>query len=128
MKNVKDFFKRHNIEICLEMMALAKMRTARMHFSDMITWLLESHIHFIITHPHQGWESSHYQVTNIYEEVNRLRYHTGYPSHDKLDCPIFRQDKWAYLTDLPEHMKLPTVKILMFPDMDMAACEAQMTE
>jgi hypothetical protein len=128
MKNVKEYFRRHNIDVCLEMKALAEMRTAQMHFSDMITWLLGSHIHLIITHPHQGWESSHYQVTNIYEELNRLRYHTGYPSHDKLDCPIFRQDKWTYLTDLPEHMKLPTVMIPMFLDMDMTACEELISE
>jgi hypothetical protein len=80
----------------------------------LIDWLLGSHVHFLLTHPHQGvGNHSDLIVVGIYEEVERLRYDCGQPSLEKLDCPIFRQDKWKYLQDVGNDMTahVRTIKI-----------------
>jgi hypothetical protein len=66
---------------------------------DLVDWLLTSHIHFVICHPHQGLFSKGVDITPIqmYKEMQRLRYHLGLPNEDNLNCPIFQQDKAVYL-------------------------------
>ena len=80
-------------------------------FSQVIDWLLGSHIHFVITHPHQGLHNCGLSISEIYEEVGRLTYHLGFPSAEKLQCPIFSQNKWEYLQHLPS--VLPTHRIIL---------------
>ena len=41
-------------KVSIKSLDLKQFREQEMHFSDVIDWLLGSHIHFIITHPHQG--------------------------------------------------------------------------
>jgi len=63
--------------------------------TDLIDWLLDSDIHIIATHVHQGiprWSAS-----IVYTELQRLRNHCGFPSGDQLQCPVFTQHKFNYL-------------------------------
>jgi len=71
-----------------------------LHWSpyDLVTWLLDSDVHFVITHPHQGHPQ--WNVTHVYDAMNQLKDHTGFPSGNQLRCPIFRQHKYAYLLAL----------------------------
>jgi hypothetical protein len=116
---VKTYFQGCGCQVVLETMTLAKMRTDGLSFEGLIDWLLGSHVHFLITHPHQGLENHvDLSVAEIYEEVERLRYHCGYPSLDKLDCPIFRQDKWKYLQDLGNDMTARTIKIPLVEEVE----------
>ena len=53
-----------------------------------LDWLLNSDIHFIITHIHQGLEQLGWDMVELYNEVQRLHYHNGYPNRIQLRCPI----------------------------------------
>jgi hypothetical protein len=108
-------------KVSIKSLDLKQFREQEMHFSDVIDWLLGSHIHFIITHPHQGLETSGWSVQAIYNEVQRLTYHEGFPSMEKLSCPIFCQDKWEYLQHLPDEMTMLTHMIPLFENMDVCS-------
>ena len=86
--------------------------------------MLGGHIHFIISHIHQGLENFGWNITHMYSELDRLKYHPGYPMGQKLQCPIFTQDKWNYHGILPESMKLKTVKLHMSKDMNLSDMDA----
>ena len=108
-------------KVSVKSLDLKRFRQEEMQFSDVIDWLLESHIHFIITHPHQGLETSGWSVQEIYNQVQRLTYHEGFPSLEKLSCPIFCQDKWKYLQHLPDEMTMLTQMIPLFENMDVSS-------
>jgi hypothetical protein len=112
MRKVKAYLGQSNYIIDEELMGLKQMREQHLTINEIVDWMLKGHIHFIITHPHQGMEStSGLSVKEIYDEFSRLKYHPGFPSGSKLDCPIFTQDKWNYLRHVPSI--LPTCKILI---------------
>ena len=67
---------------------------------DLVNWLLKSDIHFIITHIHQGMR--HWDCYIVRQSLKKLKYHVGFPSGEELDCPFFTQDKYAYLSILPD--------------------------
>lgn len=75
-----------------------------------VDWLLGGHIHFILTHVHQGMETFGWGVENIYDELQRLRWHPGFPSGNELRCPVFTQDKMKYIRALAG-MTMPTFDI-----------------
>jgi hypothetical protein len=77
------------------------------HFVD---WLLESHVHFILSHVHQGLERLQWNLVDLMEELKRLRYHKGFPNGHNLECPIFTQDKYEYLRSVPS-ITNPTLRI-----------------
>ena len=67
---------------------------------DLLTWLLDSNIHFILTHVHQGipyWNCSEVVDALRSYSVNSLRNHVGYPSGNEVDCSIWLQDKRRYI-------------------------------
>ena len=84
---------------------------------DIIDWLLEGDIHFIISHIHQGIRSVN--MNKLYTEITRLHDHPGFPSGSNLLCPVFTQDKYKYLQALmPKGMCNPTLKVDFLPIMD----------
>jgi hypothetical protein len=100
------------IGMTVDYMSLKTMRDKGLSFADVIDWLLGSHLHFVITHPHQGLESSGWSIVDIYQQVKRLWYHPGFPAKEKLKCPIFCQDKHVYVFRLSLHeMSIPTLCI-----------------
>lgn len=112
MGRVKTFLEQSGHIIKVEVLDLKAMREQQLDIRDLITWLLGSHIHFAITHPHQGMEeASNCTIQQIYQEVDRLKFHPGFPSGVQLQCPIFLQDKWKYLQHVPATMR--TCKIDM---------------
>ena len=79
--------------------------------TDLIDWLLDSDIHIIATHVHQGiprWSAS-----IVYTELQRLRNHCGFPSGDQLQCPVFTQHKFNYLYGIRQFVA-PTLAV-QFP-------------
>jgi hypothetical protein len=111
------------VNISVEMLNLKTLREGVWSLPDFVNWLLQSHIHFIIAHPHQGTESFGWSIESIYAELQRLKHHQGFPSGKHLDCPIFTQDKWNYIKALPDEITMPTFKIPISSDMDMRATE-----
>ncbi len=71
---------------------------------DLVDWLLNSDVHFIITHNHQGLEQLSWDMVELYNEVQGLRYH--------LRCPIWTQDKFDYLSAIAsDGLCNPTYKV-----------------
>ena len=110
-KAVMQYFSGKGFNVSVTTLSLKEMRKNALSFADAIEWLLGAHIHVVLTHPHQGLEGSGWGVEEVYEEVRRLYYHTGFPCLENLKCPVFCQDKWRYLCLLPPNMKLPSLKL-----------------
>jgi hypothetical protein len=63
--------------------------------AKLVDWLLCADIHLIICHPHQGLRF--WTPLELQKQLQRLENHIGFPSGLQLQCPIFRQDKLAYI-------------------------------
>jgi hypothetical protein len=86
---------------------------------DLIDWLVEADVHFLLTHPLQAMTFWH--CSDLFKELHRLKDHTGWPCKEEVDCPIFTQDKYKYLDALPQ-ITNPTLKVnLPFDSNDNAA-------
>ena len=122
---IKKHYEAMNFKISVEYKTIDNMRYegSGFTFPDVIDWLLGSHIHFVITHPHQGLQKSGLSISEIYEEVGRLKHHLGFPSADKLQCSIFSQNKWEYLQHLPSVM--PTHRIILCEEAEAEACDIE---
>lgn len=113
-----DLVKVHDIVI--EYMSLDNLITSSFTLSEFVDWLLCSHVHFIISYTHEGLENFGWNITDIYAELQRLKYHSGFPSGSQLQCPIFTQDKMKYLEALA-HVSMRTLMVPISADMDMLA-------
>ena len=95
----------------------ADVNTFKLTELDIINWLLEGDIHFIISHIHQGIVNIN--MNKLYTEIMRLHDHPGFPNGSNLLCPVFTQDKYKYLQVLmPKGMCNPTLKVDFLPIMD----------
>jgi len=87
---------------------------------DIINWLLEGDIHFIISYIHQGIVNVN--MKKLYTSIMKLHDHPGFPVGDNLQCPVFTQDKYNYLSVLmTKGLCNPTFKVDFLPIMDYAA-------
>ena len=84
---------------------------------DIVDKLLQCRLHFITTYPYQNMEKF-CDVDTFFGELERLYDHPGWPSGDKLLCPIFHQDKFNYLTQLYDFCN-PTLLIPLKHELDM---------
>ena len=75
-----------------------------------VDWLLESHVHFILYRVHQGISQLGWDMKILEDELQRLKYHTGFPNGSQLLCPVFLQDKFQYIRAVP-HIVNPTMKV-----------------
>ncbi len=80
-----------------------EVKSRKWRASDLVDWLLDSHLHFILSHVHQGLKTLHWHVKDLETQLQRLRGHRGFPNSDNLACPIFLQDKYKYIQTVPEH-------------------------
>ena len=103
-----DFFHTNKSGKIVEYHYVHEMRTLRWAPDDLIDWLLDSDIHFIVTHPHQG--NPRWDVSQLHRALERLRLHPGFPNNDQLNCPVFLQHKFAYLTGVRQ-IANPTIAI-----------------
>jgi hypothetical protein len=102
------------LDIRSESMTVMGLRESNWSEKQFIDWLLESDIHMVITHPHQGTETFLWSIDDLYNEINRLHKHIGFPSRDQLACPIFTQNKFGYLEPMRKYyMTNPTMKIVV---------------
>ena len=125
--SVRTMLVPYNLDIRYEPLTLKNLRENRWSVADFVNWLLQSHIHFIIGHPHQGTEKFGWSVESLYAELQRLYHHPGFPAGDQLRCPIFTQNKWNYLEALPLGTTMPTFKIPISSETDMDAVETRVT-
>lgn len=115
-------------EVSFQSMTLDDLKTSGFTLKDFVNWLLTSHVHFILGHPHQGLEHCGWSVVDIYSELERLHFHPGFPSGSSLHCPMFTQNKMKYLEALPTNVTMPTFKIPISEDMDLDMSDTHMSE
>jgi hypothetical protein len=101
----------------VEYMTCKTVREQSFTETDFVNWLLSSHIHFVIGHVHQGTGSTGWTLTRLYGQLQRLKYHPGFPSSDYLSCPIWTQDKIRYLTAMQDDAILPSLRINLWKGM-----------
>jgi hypothetical protein len=68
---------------------------------ELVNWLIGGHIHFILSHVHQGISQLNWSNRSLYDELLRLAIHPGFPNGKYLKCPIFTQDKFNYIQAIP---------------------------
>lgn len=62
---------------------------------DLADWLLDSDLHLIVCHVHQGAiRNLRWNMKKLQSSIWRLKGHRGFPQALKLMCPIFLQDKY----------------------------------
>jgi len=84
---------------------------------DLVDWLLDSHVHVILSHIHQGIAAYlQWDIEDLKTQLQRLKYHLGFPNLNKLNCPVFLQDKYEYLNKLPMHKVNNTLQIFLTHD------------
>jgi len=74
----------------------------------LVDWLLESDIHYILNHIHQG--NPQFNCAQLLQQCQRLYNHKGFPSGKQLKCPIFLQDKYSYISKCSE-ICIPTLRV-----------------
>jgi len=94
----------------IEVVFMSTSQLRKLSIEAFVDWLLESHFYFILSHAHQSLH--HWDCRAIAPQYTRLMGHIGFPTHNQLHCPIFLQDKFAYLEAIPEFCNA-TVKILL---------------
>ena len=69
----------------------------RMNCTETFTALLAADIHILPTHFHQGMLAKGgmdtWNMQSIIRNIARLRYHLGSPCGQKIDCPVWTQNK-----------------------------------
>jgi len=104
-------------EIRIVTLTCSDVNTFKLSEEEIIDWLLQGDIHFILTHIHQGIVNIN--MSTLYSVINKLYDHPGFPAAGKLHCPVFTQDKYKYLSALmPKGMCNPTFKVDFLPVMD----------
>ena len=83
--------------------------------SDLFDWLLDSDIHVILTHPHQG--VPRWNVVDVYRGLQTLKSHCGYPTGIQIECPVFLQHNDSYLVAI-RHIANPTIAVQL-PEAEM---------
>jgi len=85
---------------------------SRMSPTQLIDRLLDSDVHFILSHIHQsllnrniGW-----RIDDLLGNLERLKYHKGFPYGEQLSCPVFTQDKYQYISKIAGY-SIPTMKL-----------------
>jgi len=104
-----------NVRIKVEYISNVDVTNNKWLPSQLIDHLLESDLHFILTHVHQGLTSKNigWIIPSLLKHMKRLKFHPGFPSNEQLFCPVFTQDKIRYIRYLGEHFSIPTYEIRM---------------
>ena len=105
----------------VQYLTIETIRHNQMSVDDVFFWIKQSHVHFILTHAHQGldisFEYAAWNVIHLEEVMQTIRYHPGFPSGIQLTCPIFLQDKFRYLAAMDGDV-LPSLKVSLVQDDD----------
>ena len=106
-----------SINIILETLNTAELCKMKLQPDQLIEWLLNSHVHFILAHIHQSLllHNLVWDMKFACQQYYRLKYHLGFPSGDQLRCPVFTQDKIKYIECL-EQLAVKTMTIPLTAD------------
>jgi hypothetical protein len=100
------------LQISVFYISVKDISKARMTPTELIDKLLDSDVHFILSHIHQsildrniGWH-----IDDLLMNLERLKFHKGFPSGAQLACPVFTQDKYEYISQIVGY-SIPTIKL-----------------
>ncbi len=78
---------------------------------QLVEWLTRCDIHMIIGHLHQNiFDVLSWNVDHLKAQLEYLYWHNGFPAREQLFCPVFLQDKFAYLRAVSDFCN-PTLSI-----------------
>lgn len=102
----------------VEKICIKQLKDCKMNHKDLVDWLLNSHIHLVLSHFHQGYSASNerqlgWNMEALAIDVKRLTFHPGFPNGIQLKCPVFTQDKHGYIAAVPEYCN-PTFCVPIF--------------
>ena len=88
--------------IIVEELSTKQLAAYKWQPSEFVSWLLHSHVHFILGHVHQSLRlhNLYWYMPEALNQYQRLTYHPGFPSGEQVRCPVFTQDKHVYIRSL----------------------------
>ena len=98
----QHYSKIRNLNIRVEYMDVETMCRLKWKPKDLVDWSMKAHIHIHSAHSNQGLRSHgvSWSMDDLLYQLKRLKFHVGFPSGDQLKCPIFTQEKYAYIKAL----------------------------
>ena len=91
---------------------------------EIVEWLLEGHVHFILTNSfHQGMDTKQWDILELENQIQRIKFHPGFPTGVQTMCPVFLQDKYRYLEYILEYAN-PTLKVPLNKNLDYSFCHS----
>ena len=106
--------------VSIEYLTIADVKKRKWKSKDIIDWLIDSDVHFVLTHIHQGLDQLNWSMSELYynEVDQRLLKHKGFP---ETLCPIWIQAKYDYLKALfSEDMANKTVRVDIRNELNLA--------
>jgi len=100
-------------------MTVAQIKLLKWTPMEFVNWLCDCDIYLIIAHIHQGLlDTLQWNVVELKDCLEFLVYRNGFPKGKQLFCPVFLQDKYAYISAVPEICN-PTLRVqFLDPDED----------
>ena len=90
------------------------MKSKNISEEQLIDWLAAGDVHIILNHIHQG--NPQLNAESIKVALRRISSHVGWPSAHHLECQVFLQDKFEYISKCPE-ISTPTLRVPFGVDM-----------
>ena len=97
-----EVLRKYGVNLMYENMDTKTLCKKRWNPNQLMNWLLSSNVHFITAHAHQGLRSHgiSWDMEDYLQQLQRLKFHVGFPSGEQLSCPVFTQNKFQYLRHL----------------------------
>lgn len=91
----------------VQKMNIKTLKDMQMSPADLIDWMLDSDVHLVLSHIHQGFSGKNehqlgWNMNDLAHEVRRLTDHPGFPNGRQLLCPVFTQNKYTYISAIPD--------------------------
>ena len=103
----RDVQLKFGVVLNIEIMTNNVAKTTFEDSNELFVWLLNTDIHFILCHPHQGLVHK-WKPNDIYKNITLLKNHFGFPFRSQLLCPVFTQNKYDYIYAVKD-ICIPTV-------------------
>ena len=102
-----------NVQILIKYISTQDVSIKKWLPKQLIDYLLDSDLHFILSHIHQGLTSRNigWIIPSLMKHLKRLTYHYGFPTGSQLFCPVFTQDKIRYIQSLDFNFSIPTYEM-----------------
>jgi hypothetical protein len=115
IRRATETFRQRNITLQVEIYSNDLIKNVlRWSPCELVDRLLESDVHLLATHLHEGniGKTIEWNIPNILANVSRLEFHLGNIMADNVYCPVNEQGKIKIYKIMPEYC-LPTVSVTL---------------